>query len=431
MVKFRANTYRPRAVSFSLRCVSMVFLMYLIIFLFIFATFNSILPPNEKLSVRSVFSPSSQVINAKNNTGRSHLWIWMGTVTNRSRTDRARYTQFAHRARRPSLIGNFVPIIQPLNETRETVSIIQDKFKDDNLVTIRGFYSSGTNWLRKLFSKNCARLLFMKIVTPPLPPNPKRISLDADGLYGWKHGLFLHKELDKFTSRPNHKMVIISREAPTWLVSAWKMNAMVRGIVPPPVVKDPKTGKVIPPKASIYTKIEEYVKNVAVNETGVPGEVYMQKYYDSEIRAAYQLKADNVMDARNKVYKNWMPLLSVPEIASRVSFVRYEDFLADPYMQFEKVVRDLQLPCSLAGPSRFDTVQDRVKYGLLDKKAEKPQQRHPRAEFCKVVTTEQLYTDILAKVDQDFERRFFRYEYPPTRENYCQGALPTSPAEVF
>ena len=344
-----------------------------------------------------------------------------------------------------------------LNETvtqmRETVRSSRGPFTNKTVITIRGFYSSGTNWLRSLIIANCPDLPWRTHLRHPYP----RFSyLDADGLYGWKHGYFLEKEIAFFQEAERHRMIIVSREAPTWVVSAWKMNAMVptpswfKPPRPPPTVRRAKTlmqfpnsvtstgaqsgNKLSTPLFNVtqpprFSNLSEYIQSFPVNETGVPGGVFHGKYYDPEIRSRYILVAENPLKARTKVYENWISLLKRKDIADRIRFIRYEDLKERPYEMMKRLDEEFDLTsgsCNLTSSKTFNPVSTRVKMGVRDG-AKLPQQSHHRKEFCEYVKDESLYRAILARVDRDFEERSLGYSYPETLAEYCKDALELRP----
>lgn len=258
--------------------------------------------------------------------------------------------------------------------------------------------------------------------------------VDVDGIYGWKHGLILEKELSRLVPRPMHKLVIISREAPTWVVSAFKMAAMERR-TPAPTPPPPKHKKQNKPTKKKHTSpttrsrlvptprrnFTKYV-NLAVEEAGVYG-LFQQCYYDNEIRNKYRIRVPNVLAARTTVYRNWMKLLQHPELKDRVHFIRYEDLYVEPYEGFRSMLEHLHVAgCNVSDSLAFDPVIHRIKMGREYVNISL-QDKHPRAEFCSAVRTQLLYHDILSKVDRTFEAEVLGYTYPDTREEYCQDVV--------
>ena len=302
-------------------------------------------------------------------------------------------------------------------ELRALVEQLQSKFDNDELISIRGFYSSGTNWLRALILHNCKNMTFER---PIYPPFVNKTMLDVDGLYGWKHGLFLEREIKRLASRKNHKLVIISREAPTWALSAWKMFAMANTraarIRPKPKNATQRISSMS--FRGAYGDFDVYINRHRVNETGIFGQ-YLGVYYDIGYRESYRIAHDNVLGARTKVYRNWMGLLNNKEIANQVYFLRYEDLQASPYIEFQQLLHYLNIEnCTVPDESGFDSVGSRVKYQVVDKKVNY-EGRHPRKEFCTTVTSQATYQSILNMIDRDFELKVLGYAYPETLEEYC------------
>jgi len=271
----------------------------------------------------------------------------------------------------------------------------------------------------------------MKYAVPLTRPFPPRSKADFDGQFGWKHGYFLDKEIRNLAANPKHSLLIISREAPTWLLSAWKMQAMAP--TPPPTLfvrssswrglnRSPPTQ---PPRMSFIN----YLDNLPVEESGVPGDLFMQMYYEPEIRSQYRISAANVLAARTQVYRNWMQLRNLPEeVSSRVVFTRYEDLLKNPYERFRAITDQLNLPCKdLANQNAFDAVSTRVKMGQFDPSS-RPQTKHHRSEFCQTVTSDEIYQNILSKMDRAFEKIVLNYDYPDTLIEYCQEVYAPSDA---
>ena len=311
-------------------------------------------------------------------------------------------------------------MIKSLNVTgiRALVEVLLKRFDDDEIVSVRGFYSSGTNWLRSLLLHNCKNMTFERSMHPPLESDSK---LDADAVFGWKHGLFLEREITRLASRKRRKLVIISREAPTWAVSAWKMYAManVPGARKSPSLSQPNTGKVA---TGAFGNFSRYINDHKVKETSIYSR-YLEMYYDTGYRQQYRIEGENVFEARTKVYRNWMTLLQNTSISNQVYFMRYEDLLDDSYTIFRQLIQHLNVSkCTVTSPETFDPVSSYVKYHVEHKRTSF-KGRHPRKEFCVTIKSQAIYDSILAKIDRVFEAQVLGYTYPAKLEEYCRGVM--------
>jgi len=287
---------------------------------------------------------------------------------------------------------------------------VQTRFRAHSVVTIRGFLSTGTNWMRKLLLRNCPALKFMDDYN--LPYEDQLFSVDADGLYGWKHGFFKTREILDFNESTKHSLIIITREALSWCVSAWKMGAMTHN----------RLGRTSRRRRGgiHYSGISGYIRMI-VNEPTIPKDPYFQYYY-MELQTEYLLDADNVFHARSQMYKNWMPLLNITEVASRIYFIRYEDLLGDTYNVFMNISKKLNLPCSSLGKFNFDPIPNRVKYGTISKGVN-IQKYHSRFQFCNIVKDETVYAAMIDRIDRQFEKSVLGYDYPNTRKEYCKAVV--------
>jgi len=307
-----------------------------------------------------------------------------------------------------SQIRTSVSAVAPRRATNDqVVQGAWERFKNYDLVTIRGYYSSGTNWLRELVNANCKMLKFSD---PKISiGGEKPFDLDGDGIYGWKHGFFKEKEIEAFKKMDSHRMVIISRDVMTWIVSAFRMSAGI-----------PTDGRRIFRR---FPSFLEYATNMPVNENGIPDGRYFDAWFDNQdLRNQYRVIAPNIFDARTQVYKNWLKLLELDEFKSRVVFIRYEDLRENPYERFSSLVQQLKLAsCNVEDETLFDPIKARRKYHRSDLKS-RPQEHHPREEFCVYVRDEATYAKLLSKVDRAFEKKL-GYEYPDTLREYCQDAV--------
>jgi len=298
------------------------------------------------------------------------------------------------------------------SEAKAIVDEAFSYFATESTVTIRGFYSSGTNWLRSLFKKNCPRMLYSRRLGPPFA---MWNSIDSDGIYGWKHGYFLQQEKERFNQSEKHAMMIIVREAPTWLVSSWKMNALGDHLVGTSLWNATSTNK------KRFDRVEDYLAFVSVNRLVVPPGPFHRLYFNRPDRDQYRLLGDNVLEVRNKVQKHWLSLMEDPQVKNRIAFVRYEDLRQKTWEKFHDFTQSLNLDCVL-NENMFDSVKNHVKYGIEDKKVA-PREQHPRLEFCTTVKDQKVYETILQHIDRGFERFVLQYDYPDLLSQYCAEAL--------
>lgn len=318
-------------------------------------------------------------------------------------------------------------------------------FDSDPVISIRGFYSSGTNWLRALIRTNCPALAFERNRTVPLVPNTT-VAIDVDGVYGWKHGYFLDYEKSRFRLNQKHSIIIISREAPTWVLSAKKMNAMVRtrssslvstrfgvfnlGKTPPRMLLNNSQGSpnklqiiqkpLVPLKKPDENREENllvYIGRHTINHSAVffwSGKAY----YSDTSSIDYNIVTNHTLGARSLVYKQWMSLLNDTDISSRIHFVRYEDLYIEPQRRFSELITKTNVPCQVPSGDAFDSVSGRVKYGAQNNNTV-VKSRHHRYELCSKVSKEQTYQNILSQLDLEFEHDVLGYSYPATLSEYC------------
>ena len=208
-------------------------------------------------------------------------------------------------------------------------SLPTEKNKNEiNLISIRGERHSGTNWLRQLILKNCPKLTYQIYSEPELvslnvpdPKNPgktiskitedKMFLYDADGKYGWKHGL-LHDDFDQLLDKSDI-LVIIFRDWRTWIPKMRKQNYQQSRI--------PRNHLQWPMflKARFPADAQKWVKSY--NQNFNPAE-------DQYIGRAYY---ENIIDLRTRKYRNWLSLIDKQNNSSltenRIISVRYEDLL--------------------------------------------------------------------------------------------------------
>ena len=98
-------------------------------------------------------------------------------------------------------------------------TFLRPKFK---LITIRSERHSGSSWLRLMINRNCPNLTFHL---------PHKWPLDADGKYGWKHGLLN----SNFQLESEDFMIFLFRNWTSWL---HKMRQNTYEKIPPNTAGD-------------------------------------------------------------------------------------------------------------------------------------------------------------------------------------------------
>merc|ERR1711862_601222 len=94
-----------------------------------------------------------------------------------------------------------------------------------DLISIRGERHSGTNWLRQLILENCPKLKFQIYSNDDEnteEDKKQNLLYDADGKYGWKHGL-LHDNFDQLLDQ-NDVLLVIFRDWRSWLPKMRSQN---------------------------------------------------------------------------------------------------------------------------------------------------------------------------------------------------------------
>jgi hypothetical protein len=285
---------------------------------------------------------------------------------------------------------------------------VQSHFSDRKLVSIRGTFSTGTNWVRELIRRNCPSQYFSSsyCVEP---------SIDADGLYGWKHGFFLEKEIAYLEKNPSHKLLILFRHPLTWAVSTWKM----KGFYPikyQNFMRSPKMRKaMIKIRQKGGLSFEEYI-SLEIFEEGIPTSKGRYFYYYYNQSTDYQIISKNVFQARQQLYENWMKLKENSKIQNQIILVRYEDLLLNPFRLTELVECENNI-------TLFDPVRNHVKYGAIDVKKESPQAWEANRQFCMLIQSEDLYTKTINLINKRFELEVLNYTFPDTLEEFCGKVL--------
>ena len=222
------------------------------------------------------------------------------------------------------------------------------------MITIRGERHSGTGWLRKMINKNCEDLKFTigKIPNPDYKPNqvksknqnstnrdpkhpnrkkidkiePKTIWLDADGKYGWKHGLLP----EHFEMNSTDFLIVLFRDIRTWI---------------------PKMREVT------YEKIP---KN---NMSMIP---FLRSKWEP-IKEASKWK--NIFQMRNEKYKNWLNYLENHQYQGNSIGLKYETLLENPENFFRVLNRRFGIDaCKIDGDQDFIGVKDYIKYQHIQKR---------------------------------------------------------------
>ena len=195
-----------------------------------------------------------------------------------------------------------------------------------NLISIRGERHSGTGWLRQLINKNCPKLT--TIIDPKAQtsgPN-KGFPLDADGKFGWKHGLL---KPNLFIPK-NEFIIIIFRDWRTW-IPKMRENSYER-----------MPAKNLPMSTFLKTP-------------------FLPKRPGDEFSPA-EMRWNNVFELRSGKYENWMYLI---ENRDNVIYVRYEDLLDNDFTKtfFEDLRVKYRVDCN----EKFEKVESYSKLGRVQK----------------------------------------------------------------
>lgn len=185
-------------------------------------------------------------------------------------------------------------------------------------------YCSGTNWLRQLFNLNCPGLDF-KLVS-----DNAGFELDADGLYGWKHGMFTPDEVETLRQHPEHILVVITKDAFSWAESFWASRT--ESFEGAPSVSAgyrvlrknlASTKDTVP--ASDRNSFERFATMPFATRAGRNAQPRSLDFYN--VPTNWTLEADNVIRAREKWAKN---IFGAIDQLDNAFHIRYEDLLSDP-----------------------------------------------------------------------------------------------------
>jgi len=184
------------------------------------------------------------------------------------------------------------------------------------LVAIKGERHSGTNLLRWILKKNCPKLIWE---LQQEDENGTNQTIDADGKYGWKHGL-MREDLT-----PDDFMVFVTRDVRTW------MNRMRLKTYE----KRPRGGRRFPMRDFLRTK------------------------WYPEIEPENQW--ENVIALRNSKYRNWLDFTNLNPQTSTI--LRYEDINTEESATkiMETFVKKFNLPCDLTTVKMSDKL---IKHGM-------------------------------------------------------------------
>ena len=230
--------------------------------------------------------------------------------------------------------------IQQKIKTTQSPTIKEPK-KRKNLIAIKGERHSGTNWLRQLIKSNCPEVVFelekeWKNVTKTIIGKDKKpfkitkieevTTLDADGKYGWKHGL-LNSNFSQQIEEQD-LVIILFRNWTSWLPKMRLENYQIHKI--------PKNG---------------LNWNSFLDAEFPPAD---NPSYNSHFQPLEQ-KYSNAIAMRNAKYKNWLSLSKDSNKTNRnlkqpseILYVRYEDLLDEKFAEefFTKTLRlDYNLDC--------------------------------------------------------------------------------------
>ena len=221
----------------------------------------------------------------------------------------------------PRHVKNTPKVITPPPRTAKSIiselNSINSK-SPKKLITIRGERHTGTNWVRQIINQNCPKLIWS------ISKN-----LDADGKYGWKHGILPNN----FTLSSDDFMVIIYRDFRSWV---------------PKMYEEPYAFGIPYYRSKPQISFDKFL-NQTWNNYKQPDEVHKEKY-------------DNIFDMRSKKYKSWMHFAqNNPDKAMGVA---YEDLLIDQKVFYKAMVQrfSLELYCR----TEFKPVTNYSKFGKTE-----------------------------------------------------------------
>jgi len=195
-------------------------------------------------------------------------------------------------------------------------STLFEKRPEFKLVAIKGERHSGTNLLRWILKKNCPKLIWE---LQREDENGTNQTIDADGKYGWKHGL-MREDL-----APDDFMVFVTRDVRTW-INRMRMKTYE---------KRPRGGRRFPMHHFLRTK------------------------WYPEIEPENQW--ENVIALRNSKYRNWLDFTNLHPEKSII--IRYEDINTEESATkiMETFVNKFNLPCDLTKVKMSDKL---IKHGM-------------------------------------------------------------------
>jgi hypothetical protein len=304
------------------------------------------------------------------------------------------------------------------------VEIVRSSEDGPRLVTIRGHYCSGTNWLRSLINSNCGNLEFK------LELNQPGMELDSDGLYGWKHGTMNPKEWDLLESHPEHIMVVLTKDAFAWIESFFASKEEVYKDNPMPSNNyREKVRKQLNDDNTIVGQADVEQLHKFVSHTYGPPHPSNGKqrtwlgYYPPTLRPQWDLTAENVVKARNKWMANVMPGVKKYK---NVHHVRYEDLLADPRGTLAALSDAAGLHCAFAHDKtkEFLLSKNQVKYGHavktdksnINNKFQHAQQTFEQAAYLKAYSKRSIKF-VLSQLDLEFEATELGYSYTKVKDD--------------
>lgn len=200
-----------------------------------------------------------------------------------------------------------------------SINRIRSKRKNTiKLVAIKGERHSGTSLLRWILNKHCPQLTWKL----QIEQNGVNKTIDADGKYGWKHGL-IRKDLEE-----GDFMIFVTRDAKTWTrrMSLKTYEKRPRG-------RRSKSNTYM----STFLRTKWYPKMEPENQW------------------------NNVISMRNTKYRDWLDYVGLHPETSMM--LRYEDFITDRSASklVDKFIKKYNIPCD---SSEVKLNNNLIKYGV-------------------------------------------------------------------
>lgn len=268
------------------------------------------------------------------------------------------------------------------------------------LLTIRGLYCSGTNWVRSLINSNCPKLEWMLTK-----------GVDADGLYGWKHGNLTDAERALLSGHQDHVMVVVVKDAFSWLESFFssKTESFENAARASGRYRSLRTRNLTAEKVPLFDRegllkfcSQKFV--MEVTRDWLP-------YYPMEIRPeTWSSDFANVVAYRNA----WMASVMAAPTPANLHLLRYEDVVADPLGTLSSLASKAGIDCpGFDGRARFVLHSKRVKHGKVENGGNKHlhAQKWSRQKMFLAPFSNATRRHVLNELDLRFESDALHYDY--------------------